>query len=248
MRDSNCPQPADIDLAVGGRTDTCAFCGIALDTSASVGAVGLDALICPDCAGNLHVLTPAWGGFALTGNTTLTLHHYWGHPRQQDGTQRQCTFLEPSNAHLDTPSQLYAYYHGLTTDTKQLVWAFTTEWHPDDYTTTPKIVVDRRDLISAFEPYSDTDADNPARSLVKRVPRPFLATPDRVVYPATATIDIDTLTTHRTDQGDIVPSQQHLTDHDTGPSNGSGSDRDTDDAGTTATDTTSTQTGLPSFE
>lgn len=181
-------EPVDgMQLAVGGDTSRCGLCTAPICSRESVGAFGLDGVICPACAGNIVRYTPRCGYIGLPGATTLALYQYHSHREAAGGV----LFMEPSTLMAGTPGEVATYYRDLPTRVQELIWWFAGDRWPPDFALLDKLVVDPGAVQAVLDPNeivrnrSDSlGAPNPVSAAVKRLPRPFLAEGGTIAIPA----------------------------------------------------------------
>lgn len=181
-------EPVDgIQLAVGGDTSRCGLCAAPICGRESIGAFGLDGVICPYCAGNIVRYTPRCGYIGLPGGTTLALYQYHSHREAAGGV----LFAEPSTLLAGTYEEVVAYYHDLPDRVRELIWWFAGDRWPPGFALLDELAVDPMALQSVLDPNeiaedrSDSPGDSrPVRAAVKRLPRPFLAEGTIIAIPA----------------------------------------------------------------
>jgi len=177
----------DTQLAVGGDTSCCGLCTAPICGRESVGAFGLDGVICPACAGNIVRYTPRCGYIGLPGATTLALYQYHSHREAAGGV----LFMEPSTLMAGTPEEVTTYYRDLPTRVQELIWWFAGDRWPPDFALLDELAVDPGAVQAVLDPdeivkdRSDSSgAPNPVSAAVKRLPRPFLAEGATIAIPA----------------------------------------------------------------
>ena len=180
-------EPVDgIQLAVDGDTSRCGLCAAPICGRESVGAFGLDGVICPHCAGNIVRYTPRCGYIGLPGGTTLALYQYHSHRDAAGGV----LFAEPSTLLAGTHKEVIAYYQDLPARVQELIWWFAGDRWPPGFTMLDELAVNPMALQLVLDPneivedQSDSPGDSsPVRTAVKRLPRPFLAEGTTIAIP-----------------------------------------------------------------
>jgi len=203
-----------VDLPIGGRTDVCSLCGLAV-VEEEIGMVGLNGIICRRCAENIVRYTPAVQFVLTQSHEALALYEYQGYP----GTPlfkstAGVVVLEQNGTPVTTADALNTTYDKLNHSAKRLICYIPAGDIPPDYEqaitlvagtdstedntpTLPRTAVFNYHA-TAKKDIDDTKAINRYEHLQSLLPRPFAVLPEGIVTPSVpadvrAAID-DTLT------------------------------------------------------